>query len=83
MTDRVADRRNTGRQETAEDSAGAVWAKGDLDRFAGELLWELGPVLVRACGIEPGPRVLDVAAGPGLWIAEWDIALPSPGRSRG
>ena len=30
-----------------------------------ELVWEVGPVLVEACGIGPGQRVLDVAAGTG------------------
>ena len=43
----------------------AVWALGDYHRFATELMWDLGPILVRACGIGPGQRVLDVAAGSG------------------
>jgi ubiquinone/menaquinone biosynthesis C-methylase UbiE len=43
----------------------AMWALGDYHRFASELVWELGPVLVRACGISAGQRVLDVAAGSG------------------
>jgi ubiquinone/menaquinone biosynthesis C-methylase UbiE len=43
----------------------AMWALGDYHRFASELVWELGPVLVEACGISPGQRVLDVAAGSG------------------
>jgi ubiquinone/menaquinone biosynthesis C-methylase UbiE len=43
----------------------AMWALGDYHRFATELVWELGPVLVRACGISTGQRVLDVAAGSG------------------
>ena len=43
----------------------AVWALGDYHRFALATVWELGPVLVRACGISPGQRVLDVAAGTG------------------
>jgi ubiquinone/menaquinone biosynthesis C-methylase UbiE len=28
-------------------------------------MWEIGPVVVEACGISPGQRVLDVAAGSG------------------
>lgn len=40
-----------------------VWALGDYHRFAKETVW--GPELVRACGIAPGQRVLDVAAGSG------------------
>jgi ubiquinone/menaquinone biosynthesis C-methylase UbiE len=43
----------------------AMWALGDYHRFATELVWEVGPVLVAACGIYPGQRVLDVAAGTG------------------
>jgi ubiquinone/menaquinone biosynthesis C-methylase UbiE len=43
----------------------AMWALGDYHRFATELVWELGPVLVEACGISAGQRVLDVAAGSG------------------
>jgi SAM-dependent methyltransferase len=43
----------------------AMWAMGDYDRFARATVWELGPVLVDACGIRPGDRVLDVAAGTG------------------
>jgi ubiquinone/menaquinone biosynthesis C-methylase UbiE len=41
------------------------WALGDYDRFARELVWGFGPELVEACGIGPGQRVLDVAAGTG------------------
>ncbi len=43
----------------------AVWALGDYHRFATATVWEVGPVLVEACGIGPGQRVLDVAAGSG------------------
>jgi 2-polyprenyl-6-hydroxyphenyl methylase/3-demethylubiquinone-9 3-methyltransferase len=38
---------------------------GDYDRFARATVWEVGPVLVQACGISTGHRVLDVAAGTG------------------
>jgi ubiquinone/menaquinone biosynthesis C-methylase UbiE len=43
----------------------AAWALGDYHRFAKQTVWPLGPVLVEACGIRPGERVLDVAAGTG------------------
>ena len=43
----------------------AMWALGDYHRFATSTVWELGPVLVDACGISRGQRVLDVAAGTG------------------
>ena len=43
----------------------AMWALGDYDRFARATVWELGPVLVDACGITRGQHVLDVAAGTG------------------
>jgi ubiquinone/menaquinone biosynthesis C-methylase UbiE len=42
-----------------------MWALGDYDRFARATVWELGPVLVEACGIRRGQHVLDVAAGTG------------------
>ena len=45
--------------------ARAMWALGDYHRFARELVWEVGPVLVDACGITAGQRVLDVGAGTG------------------
>ena len=50
------------RQASAEVS---VWALGDYHRFARQTVWEVGPVLVEACGIGGGQRVLDVAAGTG------------------
>jgi ubiquinone/menaquinone biosynthesis C-methylase UbiE len=43
----------------------AAWALGDYHRFALETVWGLGPLLVEACGISAGQRVLDVAAGTG------------------
>ncbi len=43
----------------------AMWATGDYAKLAAELVAPLGPVLVEACGIGPGDRVLDVAAGTG------------------
>ena len=58
--------------ETAGDAdtqikaaARAAWALGDYHRFAKATVWVLGPVLVEACGISSGQRVLDVAAGTG------------------
>ncbi len=42
-----------------------MWALGDYHRFATSTVWEVGPILVEACGIEPDRRVLDVAAGTG------------------
>jgi SAM-dependent methyltransferase len=43
----------------------AMWALGDYPSLASDLIADLGQVLVRACGIGPGDRVLDVAAGSG------------------
>ncbi|WP_159620109.1 class I SAM-dependent methyltransferase [Arthrobacter zhaoguopingii] len=43
----------------------AMWAQGDYPTLASDLISELGAVLVEACGIRPGQRVLDVAAGAG------------------
>ena len=39
-----------------------IWALGSYHRFAKQTVWQLGPVLVEACGTSPGQRVLDVAA---------------------
>ena len=43
----------------------AMWALGDYPRVAAEVIPDLGAVLVAACHVEPGHRVLDVAAGSG------------------
>ena len=43
----------------------AMWAMGDYPTLAADLIAELGNTLVKACGIGPGDRVLDVAAGSG------------------
>jgi SAM-dependent methyltransferase len=43
----------------------AMWALGDYPAVVTDLVASLGPVLVGACGIHPGDRVLDVAAGTG------------------
>src|SRR5262245_12344978 len=45
--------------------ARAIWRLGDYHRFALEQMWEIGPIVVQRCGISPGQRVLDVAAGSG------------------
>ena len=43
----------------------AMWALGDYDVVATDVVAELGPTIVDAAGITPGARVLDVAAGSG------------------
>ena len=43
----------------------AMWASGDYPALAHDLIADLGPALVDACGVRPGMRVLDVAAGAG------------------
>jgi 2-polyprenyl-3-methyl-5-hydroxy-6-metoxy-1,4-benzoquinol methylase len=52
----------------------AMWASGDYPAMVETFLLPLGPTLVDACGIEPGMRVLDVAAGTG------NAALPAAAR---
>jgi SAM-dependent methyltransferase len=42
-----------------------MWALGNYPAVATQLIPELGPVLVEACGISAGDRVLDVGAGAG------------------
>jgi len=49
----------------------AMWALGDYPAVATEVIAALGPALVEACGIGPGDRVLDVAAGAG------NVAVPA------
>ncbi|MCW3011058.1 MAG: Methyltransferase type 11 [Solirubrobacterales bacterium] len=43
----------------------SMWASGDYPSMVETFLLPLGPRLVEACGIGPGMRVLDVAAGTG------------------
>jgi SAM-dependent methyltransferase len=43
----------------------AMWASGDYAAVARDLVADLGPRLVAACGVRAGQRVLDVAAGTG------------------
>ena len=43
----------------------AMWALGDYPAVATEIIPDLGEALVRASGVGPGHRVLDVAAGSG------------------
>jgi SAM-dependent methyltransferase len=43
----------------------AMWAAGDYPAVVTDLVSELGPVLVAACRVGAGDRVLDVAAGDG------------------
>jgi SAM-dependent methyltransferase len=49
----------------------AMWALGNYPAVVEEVVGELGPVLVEACDVRPGERVLDVAAGDG------NAALPA------
>jgi 2-polyprenyl-6-hydroxyphenyl methylase/3-demethylubiquinone-9 3-methyltransferase len=53
------------RGSDAKSGARAAWALGDYHTFATRLVWQLGPLLVEACRVEPGQRVLDVASGTG------------------
>ena len=43
----------------------AMWAMGDYPAVAAEIIPDLGAILVEACEVGPGQRVLDVAAGSG------------------
>ncbi|GAA3791553.1 class I SAM-dependent methyltransferase [Sphaerisporangium flaviroseum] len=42
-----------------------MWALGDYPAVAAEVIPDLGAILVEACGVGRGDRVLDVAAGSG------------------
>ncbi len=63
MAVRQSQTADSGRERKEQQRA--MWALGDYHRFAKETVWGVGPVLVAACGIGPGQRVLDVAAGSG------------------
>lgn len=52
----------------------SMWASGDYPSMVETFLLPLGPRLVEACGIEPGMRILDVAAGTG------NAAIPAAAR---
>jgi ubiquinone/menaquinone biosynthesis C-methylase UbiE len=43
----------------------SMWALGDYPAVASEIVSAVGPILVEACGVGPGDRVLDVGAGSG------------------
>ncbi|MER7545750.1 class I SAM-dependent methyltransferase [Actinomadura sp.] len=51
--------------DTVKDAHRAMWASGDYPSVASEIIPDMGAVLVRAAGVRPGQRVLDVAAGSG------------------
>jgi SAM-dependent methyltransferase len=57
-TDEAADRALKAKHRT-------MWASGNYPAVASEVIPKLGPVLVEACGIAAGDRVLDVGAGSG------------------
>lgn len=59
MTDLVSADQNLKRKHRA------LWALGDYPAVAAELVGDLGPILVAACALQPGERVLAVAAGSG------------------
>jgi ubiquinone/menaquinone biosynthesis C-methylase UbiE len=60
-------RRSTRMTTPVPDARASVspWALGDYHRFAKATIWEIGEVLVEACEVRAGQRVLDVAAGTG------------------
>jgi SAM-dependent methyltransferase len=43
----------------------AMWALGDYAALADRIISDLGQVLTQSCGVRPGDRVLDIAAGSG------------------
>jgi SAM-dependent methyltransferase len=69
MTDTSIDEREIDRRLKARHRA--MWALGDYPDIAEKLTFALGRILVKAAGIEPGDRVLDVGAGSGA------VAVPA------
>jgi ubiquinone/menaquinone biosynthesis C-methylase UbiE len=49
----------------------AMWALGDYHAVVTNVVAELGSILVQECGLQPGERVLDLAAGSG------NVAIPA------
>jgi SAM-dependent methyltransferase len=72
----------------------AMWALGNYDNVATEVIQSLGTRIVEAAGIAPGDRVLDVAAGSGnaslpaaraggqVWATDITPELLETGRQR-
>ncbi len=54
-----------GLDQALKDKHRAMWALGDYPAVADAVIPDLGAVLVRACEVGAGDRVLDVAAGAG------------------
>ena len=65
MTTETTTTTTTGADQALKAKHRAMWALGDYPALAADLVSGLGPVLVEACGVGPGDRVLDVAAGSG------------------
>src|SRR5690349_14991394 len=65
MTTETTTITTTGADQVLKAKHRAMWALGDYPALAADLVSGLGPVLVEACGVGPGDRVLDVAAGSG------------------
>jgi ubiquinone/menaquinone biosynthesis C-methylase UbiE len=65
MAEAAALARITEMRERSVQMTTSVWALGDYHAFAKATVWGLGPLLVDACRISAGQRVLDVAAGTG------------------
>jgi SAM-dependent methyltransferase len=63
----------TTHQDGPRAKARAVWASGDYPDVVERFLPDLGAILVGATGVQPGQRVLDVAAGTG------NVAIPAAG----
>jgi SAM-dependent methyltransferase len=55
----------TGTLDPIKSKHRAMWALGNYDRVATEVVPGVGAMLVRGAAIKPGERVLDVAAGSG------------------
>jgi SAM-dependent methyltransferase len=62
---------DTDEDRSLKQRLATMWALGDYTDVATEVISTLGPVLVQACGVTRGQRVLDVAAGAG------NAALPA------
>jgi ubiquinone/menaquinone biosynthesis C-methylase UbiE len=71
MTTQINPSSTTPTEAELKAAHAALWALGDYPAVASEVIAALGPRLVEACGIRPGDRVLDVAAGSG------NVAIPA------
>ena len=80
MTTETTTTTTTGADQALKAKHRAMWALGDYPALAADLVSGLGPVLVEACGVGAGGRVLDVTAVAPTITEARDRAYEAAGR---